>query len=256
MTQIQSPVLVHQMGKVGSSTIYRNLREQLSQPVFHTHTLNRQRLSDMMLKEPDPAKREFRFGAAFRVLSILNEREGGEAPIRIITGVREPVSRNISAYFENLGEKSSWSVESLVGDYMRNYPHNTPLSWFDYELRDVFGVDVFSVPFDRERGWDVISAEDVEVLIIRMENLSWVLRDKVVQDFLGSAELCFDKSFNRAEEKAYANLYRDFINKIDLPYEYLKAMLCSRYCRHFYSEDEREKFLEKWGGSRIRDVAG
>lgn len=234
------------MGKVGSSTIYRNLRAQLSLPVFHTHTLNRRRLDVMMSREPDPARREIRFNGPLSALEHLNGADRAGEPVRVITGVREPVGRNISAYFENLGPKSSWSVQQLMDDFLQNYHHNTPLEWFDLELREVFDVDVYAEPFDTARGWNVLETDGVEVLIIRMENLNQVLKEDVIQDFLGMPDVRFDGSFNRAEDKPYADVYGRFRKTIDLPDDYLAAMLDSSYCRHFYSDAERAGLYKRW----------
>ncbi len=242
----QAPILVHQMGKVGSSTIYRNLREQLSAPVFHSHVLNRQRLDVMMEQETDPERRVFRFGAPLKALELLDELRESGVTIRVITGVREPVGRNISAYFENLGDKSAWDVDRLIRDFLDNYHHETPLNWFDLELRDVFGIDVFNRPFETERGWDVVATDDIMLLIIRMENLGAVIRDDVIQDFLGIEALHFDNAFNRGDKKPYAQQYRAFKEQLKLPASYLDNLLSSRYCRHFYSASEIAGLRKVW----------
>lgn len=38
----QSPILIYQMGKVGSKTVYESLKAlNLATPVYHTHLLNK-----------------------------------------------------------------------------------------------------------------------------------------------------------------------------------------------------------------------
>jgi len=93
------PVIVYQMGKVGSRSITDSLKSCGVHPVFHIHRINPDninRVKDEYLKKGRKP---------------LNERQGiilyrsvcrKERKAKFITIVREPVSRNLSASFPKL----------------------------------------------------------------------------------------------------------------------------------------------------------
>ena len=92
------PVLIYQMGKVGSSSIYMSLKEIM--PTFHVHYLRK----DLMDKIN---KNQINRGFAppeHLVTSkmVLKKYIKKDKPLNIISLVRDPIARNMSAFFENL----------------------------------------------------------------------------------------------------------------------------------------------------------
>ncbi|CCQ70869.1 Capsular polysaccharide synthesis enzyme CpsE [Crocosphaera watsonii WH 0402] len=51
---------------------------------------------------------------------------------------------------------------------------------------------------------------------------------------------------NQAKQKTYFEVYSDFLNSIVLPQSYIDKMYSSKYMKHFYSQNEIDKFREKW----------
>ena len=51
---------------------------------------------------------------------------------------------------------------------------------------------------------------------------------------------------NVGGQKAYAEVYRRFRESIRLPDDYIEGMLSSRHMRHFYSQQEIERFRAYW----------
>jgi hypothetical protein len=96
------PVLVYQMGKVGSETVARSLGdEQLARSVYHLHFLTPQGLA----RAAETYREHWRpDGNAHHVWDgeFIRERlqeagDGEQWPV--ITLVRDPVARNLSAFF-------------------------------------------------------------------------------------------------------------------------------------------------------------
>ena len=79
-------------------------------------------------------------------------------PVRVITAVRDPVARNISAYFNNLTlstlkrEFNEEELQAMMDQFLDKYSHDIPLVWFDKEMRDVLGLDVYHYPFPQKKG--------------------------------------------------------------------------------------------------------
>lgn len=242
-------VVIHQMGKVGSSTITRTLRAELegTHDVFKTHFLNKRRRTAHL----DSLKRKklaipIHLHKSRHVLAALENRNG--RAVKVITMTREPIARNISAYFQNYEFTGSEKVRDLARSFLEQYPHDLPLTWLDHEIRDVFGFDVYDEPFDPETGYSVLedAARGVSLLIIRMESLPSALENRAIENFLGISPVDFAESFNVGDEKNYAELYRKFKSSVRFEQDLLDRMYDSKYSRHFYSADEIRGFREKW----------
>src|SRR5699024_4370848 len=96
---------------------------------------------------------------------------------KIITLVRDPLSRNISSYFHQMGEQKEvnlkgLSFEQLVENFEKKMNHDAPLVWFDLEIQKYFNIDVYKYKFDKKQGYTIISEGNVEILIIQMEKMN------------------------------------------------------------------------------------
>lgn len=189
------------MGRVGSGTIYRTL-VKARYPAVHCHYLEKSKMRDM--------------NAWWTVKK--NNRD-----VYVISPIRKPVRRNLSAYFLNNHQNSGLSLS----DFMKHYNHEVPLTWLDNELGKFWGVDVYAEPFDKARGWQIYKGH---ILIIRAMNID--------------AE--WDNAFNaltgeNAPPLVYDNvtkqpLYKEFLNKKP-PKEYYEWMHSSKYYQHFYGKE-------------------
>lgn len=272
----QRPALVYTPGKVGSSSVASALAQALApREVAHLHFLTPDAL--------DRDERHFRSRArayrgapkARRFLPYyvwLGEevrRAVDEAPTGtvwdVVTMVRDPVQRNVSAFFQNLeSAEDVWVAEELqhrdaddiadelVGRFLEAYVHAdkhpstdaNPLTWFDDELKPVFGIDVFATPFPTSRGYDSYRSASARLLLIRLEDLSTVA-ERAFSDFFATA-VGMEQPQNTAETKAYGDVYSRFKRRLVLPTDYLDSLYSSRYSRHFYTEPERESFRLRW----------
>jgi hypothetical protein len=176
----------------------------------------------------------------------------------VVTLVRDPVRRNVSSFFQNLelmfdfwpadelksrsaGDVAARLVELFVDSYIAGkspveYDDGDPLTWFDEELKPVFGVDVFATPFPVSQGYEIYGGPSSRVLLLRLEDLDRVA-NAAFKDFLG-AGLSRVVRRNDASDKVYADLYRRFRQLLKLPSQYLDRMYSSRYSRHFYTAEE------------------
>jgi hypothetical protein len=102
------------------------------------------------------------------------------------------------------------------------------------------GVDVYKHPFSGS--WQIIEGK-YRTLILKTES-SDTDKSNGVENLLGQPVKI--KRSNVGSKKIYSNIYREFINKIIFPDEYLNKIYTNRYCRHFYSHDEIDKFVERW----------
>lgn len=246
-----NPVLIYQMGKVASSSIYSSLRTAKDFDVFHVHRLNPDNI-ELVRKEHvrrgalPPIEQE-KLGLYLYDEVIKPRRK----TVRIISLVREPIGRNISAFFENmqsiLGMVNAQNIvhsEQLIAYFLRNYHHDVPLTWFDIEMRATTGIDVYKHRFPYEQGYQIINAPPYHLLIMRCE-LDDGEKEQCIAEFLDTDSFQLSRS-NEAISKEYADAYQTFIDAINVPAEYADRMLSSRYAQHFYSREERQAIHKKW----------
>jgi hypothetical protein len=266
-------VIIYQMGKVGSRTVQCSLEAlDLDMPIYHVHFLTQDLIDEYVEK-----RRVFlgtkRYGRLKHIWLYEYLRKQMDSGLdgrkwRVITLTREPIGRNISEFFENLeveplDSAGQWyrvrsdhdfydfeikvsvqDMSELVQLFLTRLEHDTPLVFFDQQLRSVLSVDVYSSEFPISKGYQIYDGEIADVLVIRLENLSDCAAG-ALKEFLGIGEFTLIND-NVASEKPCAPLYRKFKESITLPESYVDEMYNSKYMRHFYSEEEITSFKNKW----------
>jgi hypothetical protein len=266
------PILIFNMGKVGSKSVRLSLenRPGLGSQVYHAHYLTRERQREAEAKR----KKHFRTSRhAYLRRAWLNEflleeyeKSTPEKRWKLVTLTREPVGRNLSTLFENLLLKklddgrfeirSDYydidvpiilgieNTDELTRLFMEKVRHDSPLDFFDRELKAVFGIDVYAREFPKAKGYDIYEGRNCDLLLIRLESLN-ACHQEALAAFLGIPDFRLTDT-NIGAEKDYAPLYKSLKEAIVLPEEYLDKLYGSKYTRHFYTEAEIEKFRSKW----------
>ncbi len=258
--KLLAPIVVFQMGKVGSMSVVRSLRRAFRRlswpvPIFHVHNLNNlDDIEAVVRTRPNPAN---------TLLAMKDDRElrrkidaDPNVNWRVISLVREPIGRNIAWFFQNLDELiPDWQERLKTDVYSLDYlqerfldtrqgNHDTAETWFENQMYPVFGIDVFAEPFQKEIGYKVYHyGSRVSLLLLRVENLT-ECGPTVIRDFLGLDEFQLVK-INTAADKNYAELYRAFKKK-PLPREYVEKIYSTKFARHFYSEQEIDSFITEY----------
>jgi len=270
------PILVYQMGKVGSSTVRNTLLLRGLHPVLHLHTfspLREKRAEEVAVPEAleEPLVREIEHArSVFASLSTrarlqltlhewMNERRLRRhllrpgRPLKIITSVREPIAANVSMFFQLLPWYTGGryapdriSTEALIQLFFERYSCYRPLIWFDEEMKFQTGVDVYQHEFPGERGSLAFRKGHVEVLVLKTETDD-VVKEKALSEFVGAPNIRLVKS-NVAADKAYARQYSEFKERIRFPDAFFQSMYASRYAQHFYSDAEIRRFTRQWHG--------
>jgi len=233
-------VIVYTMGKVGSSTLVSSIQscfggrptteEQMRNAKFfsaHTPDLG---IIDGLVR---PHKlRSIPKAKAERLKWIIDNKP----PIKLITAVRNPVERMISGVFHHWKMYQKMFVGHPPVKVMEDF-HNSEwsLNWLDTHLLRDFGIDAYSLPFDFDRRCSIISAGNVEAMILRLEDVKhWrgMIKNFLEVDSIGSI---YQK--NRGPEALYK--YRA---ELTLSQVFMRKMLNSKLAKHFYTENEREEF--------------
>lgn len=276
------PILVYQMGKVGSSSIRNSLlrsRAKQTQLVLMSHEfypVRRRRIDTLKIDSGDRSvvEREIvhanqtyrgltvrqRAGLLFReklysemiYKNVIAKRQ----PAKIITLVREPVGNNISMFFEVFGEYADdgrsvldYATEELVQIFLNRYIHSRPLTWLDAELKTTLEIDAYSCPFPIEKGYLAVRRGHLELLVMKCE-LPDSEKARAIAEFVGLDNLALVRS-NVSEKKDYARQYGEFKRAIRFPKSYLDRVYGSKYAKWFYSTGELECLWKHWYYDRL-----
>ncbi len=259
---LRNPVYILQMGRVGSVSVVTAITQayqeiQSDTPVYHSHYISiyekvteraRQDLENPNLALAD-IERIDRVVRENLLTQLKNNR-----PIKIISLVRDPVARNVSTFFfafpqfvPDWKEKEAQnllpaSTLNTIFESKRQFIQ-TALNWFDEQIKDTLGLDVYAVPFDTARGWQVYKKGQVELLLLRMEDLHRTGED-TLRKFLHLPHLNMVK-VNTGEERDAYDLYRRFLTH-PISREYLEMTYSTKLARHFYTDEEIERFIARW----------
>lgn len=255
---LRNPVYILQMGRVGSVSVLTAVNAAcqeigLDVPVYHKHYISS---FDLIVERivadlEDPAF-ALQFDRQLRN-TFLSDIQSGQ-PVKIISLVRDPVARNVSMFFfafsqfvPDWKEKEAQNLlpASMLNEIFESKRQfiQTALNWFDEQIKDTLELDVYAAPFEKARGWQVYKKGQVELLVLRMEDLYRTGED-VLRQFLHLPHLKMVK-VNTGEEREAYELYRRFLTQ-PISQEYLEMTYATKLARHFYTDAEIEQFIQRW----------
>jgi hypothetical protein len=248
-------VLVCHPGKVGSTSIYFGLKKN-GLRIFTNGTFYGKFVSGYVL----PGDKD-KYGDELNRLKQLR--------LKIIVGVREPISRDISAFFQTYTEdnkvaRGDWLFET--GDFQEMFKifmkhilrddicktidmyvgtWRNEFMWLKTDFYKLFDIDVYEYPFNREKGYQIIQKGNKDIFIYKMEYLD-LLSDEIYRFATDKNEgtlLCE----NNGSVKWYNLAYKKFKQDVVLDKEYVDYYYKDNpMMDHFYTEEEKKCFLDKW----------
>ncbi|MBD3167750.1 hypothetical protein GF324_14205 [bacterium] len=252
------PVVVYQMGKVGSSSLARSLAEHLPhRKVYQVHHLSYDRIGRFVVQHyPRMHPHILESLEVRRLMEQLKSHSSNgtpDPPLKIISAVRDPVARNVSAFFENLQSFAPEEMRQirqgtvrpghLRTAFLERYPHDLPITWFSMEPARVLDTDPLKYSFDRQQGVQHLKGPWFDLQILRLENAdTW---PEQVQTFLGCEPFRIAGS-NLGSRKYYSEAYQVFKQQAALPADYLDRLYDAPATRHFYTPDEIQRFRARW----------
>lgn len=258
----QLPIIVYQMGKVGSKTIEHSLHHYYQNcgmdiDIFHAHFLNY--LNEM---EKNAIRQRISKHGIQHIHKMMELKaridNDTKQKWKLISLVRDPVARNIASFFQALSvnqfvpdwktkyQRGILKTEDLLEKFLSlgNDYHNYPINWFDAQMKPVFQMDVYGKPFPFEKGFETYTnGNRFELLVIRMEDLDRCAAQAIGQ-YLHIDDFQLVNS-NTSKEKDYNDLYNAF-KTLPLPYEYVSQLYNSRYAQWFYNTAELAVFEKRW----------
>lgn len=252
---IRDPLIVYQMGKVGSSSLYSSLIAlDLDVPVYKFHFLNDLDKHEEWIRQatPDDVGAIRMFGLARQVRNEMQR-----APYQkwnLISLVRAPVPRAISGFFQNLNitfppyrerlAHNELTAEELAEYFVKHYFDQIPFEWFDRQIEQLFGIDVYAIEFPKARGYQIYKKDNIHLLVFRLEDLNRCAA-QAFHEFLNIPNFkLLGKNFG--EQKKYGTLYHEFQEILRLQPKYVQRWHQSKYAKHFYTPEELVNSVVRW----------
>lgn len=214
------------MGKVGSSSVHDSLR-RIGVDVIHTHDHNEAK-------------------------TVINN----ENKLVIISGIRDLLSRTISAYFENISNNNNqwWylgdreyirekGVAFLINQFKDrcvSHIEKVIFPWFDIFSANL-QFNIYQKPFNSKLGFESYKENSHVIIVYRLENINSI--SMMINQYTNNKfELM---SSNVAEIKWYADLYRDFINQIWFTKSEIDYFYNNKIMNFFYTHSEKQEMVNK-----------
>jgi hypothetical protein len=259
--RLLTPVIIFQPGKVGSTSVLKSLRRKykelgLSTPIYHAHRLEKidQRIEFITKVRKDPTNTVKKLLESQELREKIDNHP--EQAWNIISLVRDPVAQRVSSVFQVINEYiPDWQQQFARGELTLENIQKTLFegeefdfhgldSWFDEQLKPVWGLDVYRLPFDCIQGYHIYRpSSTLNLMIVRLEDLDSVAQ-QAFYEFIGIENFSI-VSTNTGKEKPYRELYGQF-KALPLPAEFVEAAYETRYARHFYTDEELQAFRKKW----------
>ena len=241
-------VLIHSIGKVGSSTLQESLKKH-RRLVIHTHFFNKENISywkRYYIKSPRRAAPMH----IYRGQAIAGILDKTKKDIRIITPFREPVSREFSSLFQDnrvypelLGDvdQAMGVLRKIGGRLAKELPEER---WINRELKQTLGFDIYKENFPCSKGFITLEKDNKKILVFRLENLE-SLFPSVFDDFLHSyaGRLI---NVNVGAQKAYSKRYKAIREKKMLSENDILAIQNQQFWRWMYPDFDT-KLKARWG---------
>ncbi len=244
----EKPVLVFSMGKVGSLSIYYLIKNHLKIPVFHIHSLDE---AEQKMYDKQCFEKGILPGSRSTIPMINRLILKRNRPFRIITLVRNPVERNISAFFEAFefyvgvkAENYIGTIENLVQIYHKKMAHQYPIDWFENYFFKQTGINIYDFSYSKQQKFLTITSSNIDILLLDTELLD-AEKEKQIEKFLGLKNLKIDRK-NVRENTSAADLYKKFKKNILLEKFYLDSLLNTNYFNHFFDKNEMQKTERRW----------
>ena len=243
-------ILVFQMGKVGSRSAL---------VAIHTSLGESERVGSTYREIGNTIVIHKHIYSYDKSSSLWRVRRG--LPAKIICPIREPIARDVSAFFhfycspESLENTNFGEIEKLflsdsrprVSVVSKAAAHKFTLNWFDWHFRPLTGIDVYKKPFPIDRKWQIYKRGFLQVLVYRID-LKRSEQTELVSRFLG-IELNEIGLENYSKGQFYAEHYSQFHKSVKLPESYIRQMHDSRFAKHFWSPEELKLAADKWRGT-------
>ena len=229
--------LVASSGKVASTAITSFLTNADAfsgiSKTYHIHYLAHEKIEAAMRSQ-----NFMQHNVVEKAVNAFLKKHRDDVTLKIISGVRCPVSSAISAYYEN----NMYPVDGRFYGFRGTLKWIT--GWFDTHLKTALGIDVYEHEFDKDAGYAIIKQGNIEVLLYTFEKMPHNITS-ALKDFIGINDARLPE-LNKSSDKSYRKEYQNTLATMRFEADILDLAYASKYARHFYTDDFIEAAYSRW----------
>jgi hypothetical protein len=249
------PVVVYSHPKTASRAIEAAIKEVPGAVPFHVHVLQPRHFTWRDFRVEPPNDRGIAPDGQPAQWAVRSEIVESERSLNLISMVRDPVAVSVSWFFFGLQrwfgcqqkpDPADFEFDELCGYFHDRFAHDGMLNWFEDEWNVTTGVDVYSVPFDRGRGWHVYRRAKVKALVLSA-HLSDEAKAEALVGFVDQPVPVVPR-VNEGRDRSSPEIYGRLQESIRDNSSLVDRLLGSQYTRHFFSEEQIEGFRNRWLG--------
>jgi hypothetical protein len=246
---VTAPIVIYQLGKVASTSLQHSLTQMgLQVPIYQLHFMGNLDEIETWVheKRADAAPEQLMLRRARYVAHAIQSHEWKQ--VYLITPVRAPGPQLLSAFFQRVEvnmaayreqlRRGEVSAQAVADYFMKYFRPKFQEHWFDKQLKEPFGLDVYATPFDKSKGYQFYEHDNIRLAVIRYEDLNRRVGD-MMREFLGLPQFKLVHS-NVGEDKTYGELYREVRRILRWDPERAAELNSTRFARHFYTPAELE----------------
>lgn len=187
--------------------------------------------------------------------------------IKVITAVREPIAQNLSLIFHEISapypnyfntiaknvykdKKTFTSDVKNLSQIFDSYYYKKDELWDMFYVDKFFDsfnkhvLDIYSYPFDTEKGYSIIKKGNVEVFVYQLEKMNDIIED--MSAWIDDVNLDQWVKTNEADAKWISDYYKKTKKEITFAQEYFDDAYNKQWVNHFYSTEDIRKFKDNW----------
>lgn len=231
-SEINYVIAIYTLGKSGSSSLLSTLQRKFS--IFNVYQLH--------FINCDYIRENHSDDFAVRNIDKANNflRKHSKNKIKYISLVREPVSREISSFYQN---RQLYFKDVLPNDFkeinnlIESRGYDLALNWFDYELKKHLDFDVYSQSFDKTKGFSIYKIDSkTELMILRTDCIN-KFGIVAINKFLNT-DIKQMKTANIGNNKSNSLYQKQLKSQFKLSDENLKKIQNSKFMNHFFNSEE------------------
>mgnify|MGYP003967221187 CR=1 FL=1 len=231
-SKIDYVIVIYTLGKSGSSSILSTLQRKFSIfNVYQLHFINCEYI-----------RANHSGGFATRNIDKANKflRIHSKNKKKYISLVREPVSREISSFYQNrqLYFKDVLSNDfKAINNLIESKGYDLALNWFDYELKNHLNFDVYSQQFDKTKGFSIYKLDsNTELMILRTDCINKI-GIVAINKFLNT-DIKQIKSANIGNNKSNSLYQKQLKSQFKISEKNLTKIQNSKFMNHFFKTEE------------------
>ena len=246
------PIIILTPGKVGSSSVYFTLKKELKHPVFHIHNFSKEGI-EKSIRDHIHSNRKSKPLHLIVSKFLRNKLKFYTGKLYIISIIREPISREISSFFQNTDqykdilENKKLEIDVQIAQQILSKKFESNIceelkGWFDLEIKSNFEIDVFANDF--ENNYAITKNKNNHLLLLKMEDLDTIFPSAIKEFLKLESPLKLQKA-NVSNNKHYAETYKNIKENVKLDQETIGQIVNSTFFQHFYLQDKSE-VIDKW----------